>query len=244
MFSTLDLLFSSIPFEGAEQMALDEVLLGVVECPLLRIYAWRAPCVTFGYFQKLELVKKLYPHHQLIRRWSGGGCVEHGEDFTFALMVPESEPIAQQRASLFYRKLHEAIVESLQRYGISARLANQEDQLSGESCFVAPCPCDVMLGAQKIVGGAQRRFKGRLLYQGSLHCKLTGYRLRGEGGVTGFAPQEQWQSEVENGKFFFISLAQQLSSEVNLIKEKEAWLEKAHLLSLQKYRSEEWQKKR
>ncbi len=225
LFSTLDLLFSTTLLQGPEQMALDEVLLGIVERPVLRVYAWEAPCVTFGYFQKQELVKKLYPHHHLIRRWSGGGCVEHGEDFTFALMVPETETITQQRASLFYRKLHEAIVEALQHHGISARLAAQEDERSGESCFQAPCPCDLMLDQKKIVGGAQRRFKGRLLYQGSLNL----------------GAKRQQLNDMEN---FFLSLAQQLSSEVSLIQEDKLWLEEAHCLSFQKYRSEAWQRKR
>jgi len=226
-------------------MALDEVLLGLVERPLLRVYAWKAPCVTFGYFQKYDLVKKLYPDQQLVRRWSGGGCVEHGEDMTFSLMVPESESVAQQVPSLFYRQLHEAIVVALRQHGIEARLAAQEDQLPGESCFVAPCPCDVMSNQKKIVGGAQRRSRGRMLYQGSLNHRFTGYRLQVTGDARRFTPlQEELDWEKEGGKSFFRSLAERLSSRVNLIEEKSEWLEEAHRLSLQRYRTEAWREKR
>ncbi len=225
LFSSLDLLFSRTFLEGPEQMAFDEILLGMVERPLLRIYRWKAPCVTFGYFQKYELVRSLYPYQEVVRRWSGGGCVEHGEDITFSLMIPEWEPIAQQTASFFYRKLHETIVTALQQYGISARLAAQEDQLSGESCFVAPCPCDVMVAQKKIVGGAQRRSRGRLLYQGSLN----------------FGTKKQ---ELSEEKEFVLSLGQQLSPECLPIEERPEWFEEVNRLSLRRYRSKEWEQKR
>lgn len=240
MFSTLNLLLSTTPLEGPDQMAFDEVLLGLVARPLLRIYRWKAPCVTFGYFQKYEMVKKLYPHQQLVRRWSGGGCVEHGEDFTFSLMIPDSEPIAEAPPSHFYRQLHEAIVVALQKHGIPARLADQEDQVAGESCFVAPCPCDVMLDRRKIVGGAQRRSKRCLLYQGSLHYRNTGYRLQVAGDDRSFAPLEEGDCERE----FFLALAKQLSSEVTVIEEQQSWLEETHRLSCQRYQLASWTEKR
>lgn len=225
MFFDLNILFCTTPLEGPEQMALDEVLLGAVSRPLLRIYRWKSPCVTFGYFQKQELVKSLYPNSSLVRRWSGGGCVEHGEDFTFSLMISESEPVSKQAPSLFYRALHEAIVIALREHQIEARLATAEDQVVGASCFVAPCSCDVMLGQKKIVGGAQRRSRGRLLHQGSLNLGA-----------------RRW--ELSDGEKFFFSLAKQLAPEVTLMDEKPEWVEEAHQLSLQRYRLASWTEKR
>ncbi len=225
MFSHLDLLFSSTPLEGPEQMALDEILLEQVERPLLRVYCWKSPCVTFGYFQKQELVKSLYPNDDLVRRWSGGGCVEHRKDFTFSLMIPEKEPIVMQRASFFYQQLHEAIVVALREHQMNARLATLEDQVVGASCFVAPCPCDVMLDQKKIVGGAQRRSRARLLHQGSIQIK-----------------NGRW--EIEDRRSFFISLAKQLAPEVALLEEKPAWLAEAYELALERYRSRAWLEKR
>lgn len=223
--SSLDLLFSTTPLDGTLQMALDEVLLEEVTQPLLRLYAWKAPCVTFGYFQKYDLVKSLYPDQTLVRRWSGGGCVEHGEDFTFSLMLPETELMTQQQPAFFYRVLHEAIVVALCEHKIEARLATLEDRAMGESCFVAPCPCDVMLDKKKIVGGAQRRSKGRLLYQGSLN-------LGNKRGLLG------------NGEGFFSTLAHQLAPQIHFIHEKKAWLERGGQVNCQRYSLETWQQKR
>jgi lipoate-protein ligase A len=90
MFPHLDLLFSSTPLEGPEQMAFDEVLLRQASRPLLRLYHWKTPCVTFGYFQEWKKVQAAFPERMLVRRWSGGGSVEHDGDITFSLIVPAS----------------------------------------------------------------------------------------------------------------------------------------------------------
>ena len=226
MFQNLTLLFSSTALEGPEQMALDEVLLESIDKPLLRLYRWQAPCVTFGYFQKLAMVQALYPDQQLVRRWSGGGCVVHGSDMTFSLIIPASERASSMAPSLFYRRLHEALVTALQQHQMMARLAAVEDMLSGESCFAAPCPCDVMLEGKKIVGGAQRRSVGRLLHQGSLNL--------------GKSELEDEKSKEE----FFSSLAARLAPKVSLIEEKQEWLDKAVDLGVTRYRSLDWKDKR
>jgi hypothetical protein len=72
--------------EPAEQMACDEVLLtssgGV---PVLRLYRWGEPSATFGYAQRLEMVKASVPGLPLMRRWTGGGVVFHGRDLHFGV---------------------------------------------------------------------------------------------------------------------------------------------------------------
>jgi lipoate-protein ligase A len=226
MFSTLDLLLSSTPLEGAEQMALDEILLGRVSRPLLRVYRWSSPCVTFGYFQRYNEVQALYPRRSLVRRWSGGGSVEHGDDFTFSLLLPTSEPSSREAPSLFYRALHEAIVRALQQHQIEARLATAEDRCLGASCFVAPSLCDVMLGRHKIAGGAQRRSKEGLLHQGSIVLKERG-------------------AAVEERELF-LSLARELSTEVKLLQEEEGeeWLERVRALASERYSSVSWRERR
>ncbi|MBM3857245.1 MAG: hypothetical protein FJ390_04700 [Verrucomicrobia bacterium] len=84
-----------------------------------------------------------------------------------------------------------------------------------------------MLDRKKIVGGAQRRSQGRMLYQGSLNLG-----------------DRSWKIEDGKSKQFFISLAEQLAPDVALIEEKERWLEAAHQLSCQRYRLAEWTEKR
>jgi lipoate-protein ligase A len=169
VFETLDLIFPHGKHDGPMQMALDEVLLGSVARPTLRIYNWSAPSVTFGYFQKIEEVRKTYPDLPPVRRWTGGGMVEHGEDLTFSLMIPRTEYAASISPALFYKELHGGIAAWLsEELGSEVRLAGQAEIRSGTSCFIAPACDDLLLGGKKILGGAQRRSAGALLYQGSL----------------------------------------------------------------------------
>ena len=170
MFDSLDLILPDEAHDGPMQMALDEVLLRAVVRPTLRIYRWSSPCVTFGYFQTFSAVRDAYPALPLVRRWTGGGMVEHGKDLTFSLMVPKGTQKASIPPASFYRELHRRLASWL-AWVISSevRLAGREDIQSGPACFSAPAVDDLLLSGQKILGGAQRRIAGALLYQGSIH---------------------------------------------------------------------------
>jgi lipoate-protein ligase A len=169
MFEKLDLLPPEEAFDGPMQMALDEVILSNVAHPTLRVYEWEVPCVTFGYFQKFSDVRSLYPYLPLVRRWTGGGIVEHGRDLTFSLMIPKENAAASLPPAIFYKKVHALLATLLaEASGCEIRLAGKEDVLVGTSCFQAPAGDDLMMLGRKILGGALRRSGGSLLYQGSL----------------------------------------------------------------------------
>lgn len=227
----LDLLFSSTALEGPEQMALDEVLLHQLRKPLLRLYKWKGRCVTFGYFQKWSDVESAFPKQLLVRRSSAGGCVAHGADLTFSLMIPSSEPLGSTAPLLFYKQLHETVAVALTEFEISSRLAKPEETLKSASCFAAPALHDLLVEGRKILGGAQRRSLGTLLYQGSLLLP------RYEVGET--------VSKInEEAKILFKTLAAHLAHNVTIIEEESLWLEDAVALAARRYRSEFWTKKR
>jgi len=169
MFEELDLMLPEESLDGPMQMALDETLLRQVTKPLLRIYRWAAPCVSFGYFQKLDEVRSSYSSIPLVRRWTGGGMVEHGVDLTFSLMIPRGEKSTLLPPQDFYRELHGHLSRWLSELlSPDVRVAGDRDIRVGSSCFTAPARDDLLLGERKILGGAQRRSAGALLYQGSL----------------------------------------------------------------------------
>lgn len=154
---------------AAGQMAADEVLLERAAGPVLRVYRWEAPSVTFGYAQRWREVSALAGGRPLIRRWTGGGAVFHGEDLTLALAVPASDALAQKRAGQIYREIHEAIWLALGGDAAGFRLATADDCRPGAACFVSPVPCDILQSGRKVCGGALRRGRRGVLYQGSLH---------------------------------------------------------------------------
>ncbi|MFZ0615560.1 MAG: hypothetical protein WAN16_03820 [Chthoniobacterales bacterium] len=216
MFDSLDLILPDEAHDGPMQMALDEVLLGAVVRPTLRIYRWSSPCVTFGYFQSFTAVREAYPTLPLVRRWTGGGMVEHGKDLTFSLMLPKETKAASMPPAFFYRELHRRLASWLAEVVSSeVRLAGREDILSGPACFSAPAGDDLLLSGQKILGGAQRRSAGALLYQGSLQ-------------------------RLEVLPLDCLAMARSLSTRVTHQVIVSAHKEESNLLAERRYRSNEW----
>ena len=83
------------PHSAPLNMALDEVLLGDICEPLLRIYRWEGAAVSFGYFGRYAPVAAAWPGRALVRRMTGGGVVPHGSDLTYSLIVPAGHAFAE-----------------------------------------------------------------------------------------------------------------------------------------------------
>ena len=156
----------------AEQMACDEALCGVVEAPVLRTYRWAEPAVTFGYSQRLQNVEILANGRPLMRRWTGGGTVFHGEELTLALAVPASGAFTCLSSAQISQAIHEAFLPAIRQILPEAKLVSLEDCRCGPVCFESPVAYDIVAGSRKILGGALRRSRRGVLYQGSLHAAV------------------------------------------------------------------------
>ena len=169
LFDVIDLFLDETERGGPEQMALDEALLEYAERPMLRSYRWDGQAVSFGYSQSLAAVRERIPSLPSVRRWTGGGIVEHGCDWTFSLIVPSGEPLAKARPEDTYRSIHGHVVTVLNELGYPARLAGSEECVGGMACFSSPARNDVIgLDRCKLCGGAQRRTRRGFLHQGSI----------------------------------------------------------------------------
>ncbi len=166
----LDLFIDETPRNGPEQMALDEALFENASRPILRTYSWAEEWVTFGFSQSQSAVAKAVGSMPLVRRWTGGGIVEHRGDFTFALIVPRTDAFAKIRPCESYRVIHRAMAQALEHAGTAVTLAGPVPAMAPGACFVGtPAEAD-LLGADglKVCGGAQRRTQQGILHQGSL----------------------------------------------------------------------------
>lgn len=158
-----------------------------------RAYGWHRPAFSFGYSQKIAWVRANLPADadegaELVRRPTGGGLVDHRDDWTYALVIPRGHALETARAVESYRAIHSAIAEALRACGQPAVLKDRCDDtpcsLEAESgsplpapgsklptvCFTRPELYDVIhpdTGA-KIAGAAQKRTKEGLLFQGSV----------------------------------------------------------------------------
>ena len=156
------------PHSAAVNMAIDEALLFVEANrePILRCYRWRAPSVSFGYFTRWESVVGRYRQWDSVRRWTGGGIVEHAGDFTYSLILSAGNPLPTNRE--LYRVVHTSIAEALRTRGYDVALTQTEDTLASDACFQRAVEFDVRLAQLNVAGAAIRRHRRGVLLQGSI----------------------------------------------------------------------------
>lgn len=154
---------------AAENMALDEALFHEA-CrtgeAVIRLYHWDHPAVTVGYFDRSS------SDHVAgaIRRFTGGGLVEHGEDLTFLLALPAGSPPALASVLERYRWIHQSIATALAGAGHRVDLVESMGPATPGPCFTHPVAWDLIDPGtgHKIGGGAQRRSRGSVIHQGSI----------------------------------------------------------------------------
>lgn len=147
-------------------MAIDEALLRLATAPVLRTYGWEEPCVSIGYFQKSSVAPA---GTSLVRRYTGGGLVEHGRDLTYTLVLPADHPLTLAGTLPSYRAIHDGVASALRAAGVDCKLATAQPTQDHPSCFLKPVPADVLDPAgTKLAGAAQRRTKQGCLHQGSI----------------------------------------------------------------------------
>lgn len=163
-------------------MAVDEALFSYMKrgssCPAIRFYRWQKPCVTIGYFQNLQELKSIFSLSGInyIRRMTGGGAVLHGDDLAVSIIC-RYQDINSKTTQESYKKISSAIANGLSCLN-PAISVGENGSFSSKLCFSSPQPGDIVLNNKKLAGGAQRRSRGFLLYQGSIlvykSCKKIG----------------------------------------------------------------------
>jgi len=227
LFTELTIYHDESPHSAAMNMSVDEALLESASIPTIRFYRWRSPALSFGYFGKFSNVAIYAVERDLVRRWTGGGIVFHGDDLTYSIVIPASDPTFDESPITIYEKIHHALSAALNGIGERAVVAGGVDPGSisaartagvtaaGYSCFVNPVRADVMIGGRKVAGAAQRRIRRGLLQQGS---------------IQGFAMKTDLAQKF----------AQALSANCSEFEANEEIFRRARELAQQKYGTESW----
>jgi lipoyl(octanoyl) transferase len=231
LFGALEVCHDKVGHSAAVNMAIDESLLEYAALPAIRFYRWQSPALSFGYFGRFADVVR-YPR-DLVRRWTGGGIVFHGDDLTYSIVIPANDAAFAESSMSIYEKVHQALCDALSEAGQPAVVAAGADRVpggagvatrtgisdAGYSCFANPVRADVMIDGRKIAGAAQRRTRRGLLQQGSIQG-------------------------IEFGNSLAEQFAQALSTNCCERKVDEEILNRAGELADQKYGTEGWLRKR
>jgi lipoate-protein ligase A len=191
LFVALNVYHDIAPHSAAMNMAIDEALLESAAAPSIRFYRWESPALSFGYFGRFADVAGNASERDLVRRWTGGGIVFHGDDLTYSIVIPATEPAFGESSMSIYEKIHCALRDALlaigQRAAVAAGGSSRRSSMAtadnpgrtmtarraaiidrGYNCFANPVRADVLLNGRKIAGAAQRRTRPGLLHQGSI----------------------------------------------------------------------------
>ncbi len=157
------------PGTPAWNMALDEALLLACREPVLRVYGWSEPAVSFGYFLSAADASCVAGSRPLVRRWTGGGIVHHGSDVTWSLIVPVGLAWAGMPPGESYAALHGLMAGVLADAGIACcQVSSDVPAPQAGLCFEAPAPGDLLVSGSKTLGAGQRRSRHGLLHQASM----------------------------------------------------------------------------
>ena len=231
LFTRLNIYHDEKPQSAAMNMAIDEALLEYVTTPSIRFYRWRSPALSFGYFGKFSDVETHAEKRDLVRRWTGGGIVFHGDDLTYSIVIPVSDSAFNESSLVIYEEIHRALAHALNKVGERAVVAGGVDpgrialtkhaavSAGGYNCFANPVRADVMMDGRKVAGAAQRRTHRGLLQQGSIQ------------GIT---------VNTDLARKF----AQALSNNCGEFELNAQTVERAEELAQQKYETESWQRRR
>jgi len=169
VFEKMRLWVDPVARAGPEAMAVDEWLLETATEPVVRVYRWLGDWGTVGYFGSLAVAMATVPGVRWVRRWTGGGTVDHRADWTYTVVAPTDEMLAGRRGAESYRILHAALATALVAEGIDARLSGGNESTGAALCFANPVSHDLIdADGRKLAGAGQRRTRHGLLHQGSV----------------------------------------------------------------------------
>ena len=195
IFRALEAYHDDAARSAAMNMAIDEALLEMANIPAIRFYRWHSPALSFGYFGRFADVVDYAAQRDLVRRWTGGGIVLHGDDLTYSIIVPRDDPVFAGSSMSIYENVHRALCEALSIIAKHAdllavaavcdRRTNQDRSVQSweitgreinatvtdrryNDCFANPVRADVLVDGRKVAGAAQRRTRAGLLHQGSI----------------------------------------------------------------------------
>ena len=164
---------------GPLNMAADEALLSLVGSgnspPTLRFYQWDPPTISLGYFQSYAEYRALPPpagELPVVRRLTGGGAILHDRELTYSLTLPLGHRLLAGGPNALYELAHDVIIACLADGGVEGWRGCETDR-SGAArgpffCFARRHCYDVLIGADKVAGSAQRRTRTAVLQHGSI----------------------------------------------------------------------------
>ncbi len=164
---------------AAWNMAVDEALLSCFsqgDLPILRLYGWK-PALSLGRFsepsENLDMDRIKRDGIGCVRRITGGGILVHGDDLSYAMILPRSF-IAERGVRESYRYLCGFLLRLYGALGLSAAFAQERALAEKQTdiCLAGREAYDIVINGNKIGGNAQRYSRQAMLQHGTIPIDL------------------------------------------------------------------------
>jgi lipoate-protein ligase A len=174
------LFLDSAPAGGAENMALDELLLDRAEracgAPVLRLYSFDPPAITFGRNQDpadiLDLDAVSADGLDCVRRITGGRALLHEGELTYCVAAPRDSARFSSRPGETYLRISEAVSAAIRSLAVDAEVSRGREpaRASGTPppCLATTARYEITVHGRKIAGSAQRTTAAAFLQHGSI----------------------------------------------------------------------------
>jgi lipoate-protein ligase A len=183
------LFLDSGPASGAENMALDELLLERAErhggAPVLRLYSFDPPAITIGAHQDpleiLDFAAVRADGLDCVRRITGGRALLHEGELTYCVVAPAGAAgFGNGRAEDFMR-ISSALRAALRSLGAGAEVSRGREaprpRGAAPPCLSSATRAELTVEGKKIAGSAQRRTAAAVLQHGSILARPGSARI-------------------------------------------------------------------
>ena len=193
---------------------------------MIRIYGWKADCITYGSNQlpekliSLENIKTL--GIEIARRPTGGGLVFHSNnDVSYSIIASKS--ILHGTLMDAYMLVSGIVLRAIKRFVPDAEIASVDTPMKHSKifeniCFSLPAGYEITHAGKKLVGSAQKRERTMILQQGTIAITKVPdeYVNKCLSDVGGYYSNTALLSEIASRKISFDDVSQELLAEFEI----------------------------
>ena len=154
---------------SCDSFLLDSISNNSIELPLLRVYGWITPTISFGANQLIgQLEQNNLP---TVKRVTGGQAVLHGlpdNELTYSVFIKYGYKVKQ-----LYLEIGEILLTFLERFDLKGEFGySSNNYFKKFDCFNSKTEADIVVNDVKVIGSAQYRKKEYVLQHGSIKLDI------------------------------------------------------------------------
>lgn len=165
---------------GAQNMDKDKYLLDkAIEhnlSPILRLYGWRKPTMSFGCHQKLKDINLDFCKNNnidMVKRPTGGRALLHDQELTYSFITPVNFLKNGNSVINSYKEISEALILGFSNLNIKLSFPEYKKvSVKDGYCMAISTGTDLSYNNKKLIGSAQFRKQDYILQHGSILIDL------------------------------------------------------------------------